>query len=68
MVNNNEEAITNLNRFVSELGLEINNYIAKKLDHKIEFKPVYGKGSEFSIELNYSDFYSRNLIFIDKKQ
>ncbi len=37
------------NKHGSGLGLSICKFISEKLNHKLEFKSVYGKGSKFSI-------------------
>jgi len=54
-----------LNLFGSGLGLSINNYFVKQLDHKIYFNSEYGKGSCFYIVLDYN-YIPRNMTYNDK--
>lgn len=49
-----EESVNgHINPYGSGLGLSICKYIADKLSHQIKFKSSYGKGSTFSIIINY---------------
>lgn len=64
MIKNNENGQNDLNLFGSGLGLSININLAKKLGHKIDYDSVYGKGSCFYIELDYSSI-PRNISYKD---
>jgi len=66
MIQDNSGETNELNMFGSGLGLSINSYFAKKLDHKIYFKSKFGKGSCFFIEIKYNQFARMNQTYNDR--